>query len=148
MKLIKKQNTRFPEFPAFFDDFFGRDLFESSTSNWTRGTLPAINIKEEDNQYSIELAAPGLNKEDFQIELENDLLKISAEIKEEQKEDKAEHYTRREFRYTSFSRSFTLPKDKVDADQISANYANGILQIAVPKKAEAAAQAGRLIEIK
>lgn len=147
MKLVRKQNSRFPEFPAFFDDFFGRDLFESTASNWTRGTLPAVNIREEGEQFYIELAAPGLQKEDFKIELENDVLIISVKKEEQTEQQDTSRYSRREFRYTTFSRSFTLPKDKVEADQIKANYADGILHIAIPKSEEVKVKPGRLIEI-
>jgi HSP20 family protein len=100
------------------------------------GDIPAVNIKEENNKFVLEMAAPGLKKDDFNINLDNYVLTISSEKKEEQKEDK-DNYTRREFLYTSFSRSFTLPKT-VDIDKIKADYKNGILTVTLPKKEEEA----------
>ena len=100
------------------------------------GDIPAVNIKEENDKFVLEMAAPGLKKDDFNINLDNYVLTISSEKKEEQKEDK-DNYTRREFLYTSFSRSFTLPKT-VDIDKIKADYKNGILTVTLPKKEEEA----------
>ncbi len=100
------------------------------------GDIPAVNIKEENDKFVLEMAAPGLKKDDFNINLDNYVLTISSEKKEEAKEDK-DNYTRREFLYTSFSRSFTLPKT-VDIDKIKADYKNGILTVTLPKKEEEA----------
>ena len=100
------------------------------------GDIPAVNIKEENDKYLLEMAAPGLKKDDFNINLDNYQLTISSEKKEES-EEKKDSYTRREFMYTSFSRSFTLPKS-VDVDKIKADYKNGILTVTLPKKEEEA----------
>ncbi len=100
------------------------------------GDIPAVNIKEENDKFVLEMAAPGLKKDDFNINLDNYVLTISSEKKEETKDDK-DNYTRREFLYTSFSRSFTLPKT-VDIDKIKADYKNGILTVTLPKKEEEA----------
>jgi HSP20 family protein len=94
-------------------------------------TLPSVNIKETEKEFILEMAAPGLERKDFKIEVENNVLSISAE-KEEKKEEKTEDYTRKEFAYNSFSRTFTLP-DNVK-ENIDAKYENGILMIAIPKK--------------
>jgi len=102
----------------------------------TSGDIPAVNIKEENDKFVLELAAPGMKKDDFKINLDNYQLTILAETKNEKKE-KEDSYTRREFVYNSFSRSFTLPKT-IDIDKIKADYRNGILDIVLPKKEEEA----------
>lgn len=131
--------------PNLLEDIFDERLAENGLN--TMKSLPAVNIEEREDQYSLELAAPGKSKKDFNIELDNDLLTISSEIKEEHKsEDKDRHFTRREFSYESFRRSFTLP-DSIDASQIKANYKNGVLTVDLPKREEAKAQPKRLIDI-
>lgn len=119
-------------FNLFFNDSY-KDL---SGANYaaTNTTLPAANIKETDKSFIIELAVPGKEKSDFNIELNNNILSISSEIKKED-EVKGEKYTRREYFYGEFKRSFTLPEDIV-AEKISAEYTNGELIITIPKKEE------------
>ena len=151
MKLIKRRNYN-PGFPTFFDDIFTKDLFGHDRDLHSFKSNPAVNIIERDDHFSIELAAPGLTKKDFNIEMDNDLLTISFEKKEEAKEENDEKentvkYTRREFRYTSFKRSFTIPEGSVDGEKISANYENGILTLGLPKREEAKAKARRTIKI-
>ncbi|MEQ8476995.1 MAG: Hsp20/alpha crystallin family protein [Fulvivirga sp.] len=141
MTLIRRTNDLFP---TFFDDFFGRDLFESSRSAMLQ-TTPAVNIRETTDDYHVEMVSPGLNKKDFKVELDNQTLTISYE-KEASKENKEDQYTKKEFSYSSFQRSFTLPKS-VESDKIEANYKDGILNITIPKKEEAKKQASRLIAI-
>jgi len=94
--------------------------------------VPSANIKETEKDYLIELAAPGLTKKDFKVEVDNGVLTISAEKKEEKKE-KEEGYTRREYYYNSFSRSFTLPENS-KSDKIDAKYEDGVLKLTVAKK--------------
>jgi len=101
-----------------------------------RGDVPAVNILDNKDNYMMELAAPGLKKGDFKIKLDNQLLTISSEKKEE-KEEQEENYTRKEFVFSSFSRSFTLPKTIV-FDKIKADYKDGILIVNLPKKEEEA----------
>jgi len=96
---------------------------------------PAVNVIENSDNFRIELAAPGMKKEDFKIRVDGNLLEISAERKEE-KEEKEENYTRREFSQSSFSRTFTLP-DTINADKIGADYRDGLLKLTLPKKDEA-----------
>lgn len=128
-----KEDALFPAFPSFFDDFFGKDYFKSVN---TGTTIPAVNVKEEDNQFTIELAAPGLKKEDFKIDLDHNVLTISSEKKEENEEkDKEGKYTKREYSFQSFSRSFTVPEN-TDGENIQAQYQDGILNITIPKKEE------------
>lgn len=128
--------VRFNQYPNFTDlmenlerNFLGR-VDENS------GDIPAVNIKEENDKFVMEMAAPGLKKEDFHINLDNYQLTVSSEAKEKKEEEK-DNYTRREFLYTSFSRSFTLPKS-IDAEKIKADYKNGVLSITLPKKEEEA----------
>ncbi|MCF6169614.1 MAG: Hsp20/alpha crystallin family protein [Bacteroidales bacterium] len=102
----------------------------------TRGDIPAVNIIDDKDSFIMELAAPGMKKDDFKINLDNQLLTISSEKKEE-KEKQEDNYTRREFTYNSFSRSFTLPKTIV-FDKIKADYKDGILVVKLPKKEEEA----------
>lgn len=142
MNLVKFSNQ-----PSLFDRFFDDNFFDWSTKNFstTNTTLPAVNIKNDVSSFEIEMAAPGLTKEDFNIEIDNDLLTISCEKKHEEDVEK-EKYQRKEFSYLSFSRSFTLP-NTVENDKISASYNNGILNIIIPKKEEAIPKPAKKIEI-
>ncbi len=131
--------------PNLVEEFFNHELPYSWNRNWATVSTPAVNIVEGKDEFRIEVAAPGLNKEDFKINLENDELTISAN-KEIEKETKEETYTRREFGYSSFSRSFTLP-DSVAGEKIAATHKDGILTINVPKREEAKAKPAREIAI-
>jgi len=140
MNLIKKNAV---PFPSIIDELFKPDWL-GGIQNFN-SNIPAVNIKETDTSFGIELAAPGKNKEDFNIEIDHNVLTISSENKSE-KEKKEEKYTRKEFSYTSFRRSFTLP-DSVNADFINATYENGVLNVVLPKREEALPKPKRLIEI-
>lgn len=132
----------FPELPALFDDSIMKDFFNLPP----RGSmLPAVNVKDSENRYEIEVAVPGMDKRDFKVELKDNLLHVSAnkENRNEQK-DETSRYVRKEFSYQSFTRSFTLPEDSVDSENISASYNDGILNIVVPKKEK---PTGREIQI-
>ncbi len=107
--------------------------------------MPSVNIKEGKDEYAIEVAAPGFDKKDFRIDLNNNVLEISSE-KEVKEENKDEKVMRREFRYSSFKRTFTLP-DTVDTEKIKASYKDGILSISVPKKDEAKVKPTKQIAI-
>lgn len=145
MSLIKwsKQDDLFPSMSSFFDDYWGRD-FVSGVQTGT--TVPAVNITEGTEAFDIEVAAPGLKKEDFKISLDNSMLTISSE-KSEEKETEDKKVTRKEFSFSSFQRSFTLP-ESVQADKINASYNEGVLRIKLPKKEEAKKLPPKLIEIK
>ena len=121
--------VRFNRHPFYSGLFNG---FESDYGT-TNGNChaPAVNIMEDGNQFVLEFAVPGMDKNDFKIQLENQVLTVSSEMKEE-KEETATNYTRREFGFNSFSRSFTMPKNIV-ADKIKADYKDGILHISIPK---------------
>jgi len=149
MNLIKKNGHQIPGFQRrFFDDVFGRELFNWENNNFstTSTTLPSVNIKETSDNYEVEVAAPGLDKNDFKVSLDGSLLTISSE-KENQQVSEEENFTRREFSYQSFQRSFELPKNVVDEDKISARYENGLLYLSIPKKEEAKQKPPRVIEI-
>lgn len=149
MNLIKRNANQVPAFQRlFFDDIFGRELFNWENNNFsaTSTTLPSVNIKETADNYEVEVAAPGMNKNDFQVTLDGNLLTISSQ-KQHQQVSEQETYSRKEFSYQSFQRSFQLPKYVVDEDRISARYENGILHLSIPKREEAKQKAPRLIDI-
>ena len=142
MSLIKRTER----LPFIFDDVFNTDWFGGTSNEAKIGfNTPAVNIKEANNEFVIELAAPGLVKKDFNIELDNNTLIISSEITNKTKE-REDNYTRKEFDYNTFKRSFTLP-DSVDNGAILASYDHGILFVKLPKKEEAKVQPKRSIEI-
>ena len=146
MSLIKTNETGW--LPSVFDDMFRTDWLGGTTNVNSIGTsIPAVNIMETEESFNVEVAAPGMVKDDFNIELDNDVLTISSENKKENETtDKEGRFTRKEFSYNSFKRAFSLP-DSVDSTKISASYNNGVLEIALPKKEEAKVQAKRLIDI-
>ncbi len=133
-------------FPDILEDFFNDDFFYPGLFNRETGrNMPAVNVAENENEYRVEVAAPGLDKKDFQIELNDNVLTISSE-KEESKDEKQENYTRKEFNYTSFSRSFTLPRE-VNRDKIKANHKDGVLTVIIPKVAEEKSKLKKLIQV-
>lgn len=117
MAIMKRNNQDYPSFPSLFDNLWSRNWMDWANLNFsdTNTTLPAVNVIENEDEFKIELAAPGMTKDDFKINLEGNILTISSEKKEE-KEDKKQNYTRREFSYLSFQRSFTLPEHSVDRE--------------------------------
>jgi HSP20 family protein len=135
-------------FPSIFDRFFNNDLMDWNLSNYssTNTSLPAVNVKESDNEFVIDVAAPGMTKNDFKINFQNNVLTISSEKKEE-KEDKKESFTRKEFSYQSFQRSFTVSENTIDSDKINAKYNDGILHITLPKREEVKPKPMREIKI-
>ncbi len=149
MTLRRLSNNVFPTFPSFFDNIFEGNLMDWNTSNYSdsNSTLPAVNVKETENNFSIELAAPGLKKEDFNVSYENGHLIISSEKKNEIEEKDGEKITRREFNYQSFKRSFTVSEKVVDSEKIEADYKDGILHISIPKREEVKPKPAKLIAI-
>ena len=149
MTLMKRNGNLLNSFPALFDDFFNRDLFNWGQSNFsdTNTTIPAVNIKETNDNYEVEVAAPGMTKKDFKVELDGNVLTISSEKSNENQEKEESNYSRREFSYQSFLRTFNLPKEVVDADKIQARYSDGVLYLLIPKKEEAKQKPPRLIQI-
>ena len=146
--LLKRKSHGFPTFAKVVNDIFNDDFvknLDESLSVWN-GSQPAVNVKEDTDGFSLALAAPGYGKEDIAIKIDDNVLTISSEKKEATTEKEGEKYTRKEFKYAAFKRTFTLP-DTVDATKIAANYENGILNISIPKKEEAKPVPARTIEI-
>jgi HSP20 family protein len=122
----------------FFNDVFDTILNDKFLGGRQVAQVPAVNIAETENEFHIELAVPGLKKEDFKINLEKNVLSVSAEKKEENVEE-GKKFSKREYNYASFSRSFTLP-ESVDHSKIGAEYVDGILRLNVAKREEAKIQ--------
>ena len=129
MTLLTKAHRLLPGFSTNFMDFFNED--RDWGNGWTT-KVPAANITELEKEFSLELAAPGLEKDDFQITIDNGQLSISCE-KQQENESKVDQYSRKEFSYESFRRSFVLP-ESVNSDTIRASYEQGVLNVALPKK--------------
>ncbi len=144
MKLVK---SRDPWFPSMFDDLFTEPFLAGlRIENRKIGCeIPPVNIHESDKEFLFEMAAPGLKKEDFTIDLEKDNITISCN-KESETEKTEEKFTKREFNFLQFQRVFTLP-ESVDANKIKANYENGMLMVHLPKKAVGIEKAKREIKI-
>jgi HSP20 family protein len=121
--------VHYNHFPTLFDSFFGRPAIVRYQKPATQ--VPAVNVKEEETAYSLHMAAPGLKKEDFTLSLEQNKLTIGFK-QEEKTGEKSSAYTRQEFGFQSFERSFRLPKN-VNTESISATYADGILNVVIPK---------------
>lgn len=145
MTLVRYQN----QLPSLFDRFFSNDFEDFNRNNFsnTNTTLPSVNIKENTDSFFVEVAAPGFEKSDFKIELNNDLLTISSEKEFNNEVNDDERISKQEFSYQSFTRSFTLP-ELVEDERISAKYENGILSITIPKKEEAKPKPVKQIKIK
>lgn len=129
--LVKRTAPSFKTIPSFFDDLFLSDNFKNHNAN---GQFPSVNIKDEEKAFTLEFALPGYKKEDLSIEIENDMLVISSEKNTEEQVEE-DGYTRKEFSYSSFSRSFTLP-EIIDLDKIDAHTKDGVLSVILPKKDE------------
>ena len=142
MNLIRRTSN--PLFPSLLDEFFGNDTPFSALSS--RSHVPSVNISETDTNFELALAAPGKTRKDFNVELDDHVLTVSSESKHEDASN-SEQYTRREFRYDNFQRSFRLP-ETVDTAHIKAKYDNGILTINMPKREEAIPEPKKQIEIK
>ena len=147
MTLLTKTSPLLSNTPSLMSGFFDDDRFWNfDFGNGLIAKMPSANIIENDEDYVVELATPGMTKKDFTIEADKGTLTVSSEKKEE-KEEKEDNYTRKEFSYNSFSRSFALP-DITDAEHIKAKYEEGVLRIVIPKKPEAKRLAKRTIAVK
>ena len=146
---IVKRNGFSSEMPALFNDFFTRDLWNWGLNNnsTTNTTIPATNIREDNDNFYVEVAAPGMKKDDFRVELNGTTLTISSEKENRMEQKEGEKYSRKEFSYQSFQRIFELPAHVVDAEHIQAKYENGLLHLTVPKKEEAKQRSPRTIQI-
>jgi len=143
MTLIRRANNNYPVFQNWLDDFFGS--VENVNNQRNKYNTPAVNIAENENNFQIEFAAPGFSKADFSINLDNDVLTVKSE-KTINEESTKVNYTRKEFNFSGFQRSFTLP-ESADSENIKAEYKDGILNIEIPKKEEAKVKPAREIEI-
>ena len=142
MNLVKRTNRHYPSFDSLFnDDFFNMPAFNTQKRS---ETIPAVNIIENDDEFQLEVAAPGFSKEDFKIELEKNILSVSTS--REEKEENT-NYSSREFAFYSFNRRFNLPEKKVNAEKIDAKYKDGILYVSIPKREEEKPKPARLIKI-
>ena len=131
--------------PAYWDDFFNDRFYKQINTAGSQSHSPAVNVIEDETSYRIEVAVPGVKREDFNIELEKDVLTISTELKES-KEDQTPNYLRREFNFQSFKRSFQLP-DTVDQENIQASHEAGILTVNLAKREEVVEKAMKQIEV-
>jgi len=140
MSIVKRNNLLFP---SLMNEFFKPDWFGGMETLNT--TVPAVNIKENEKDFELELAIPGFKKDDFNIEVDENILTISSEVKSENHTNENK-YTRREFSYNAFKRAFTLP-ETVDDGKINANYEAGVLRLTLPKREEALPKPKRMIAI-
>ena len=149
MTIVKRNGNLQNHFPTLFDDVLNRDIFNWGLSNFsdTDTTIPAVNIKETSDNYEVEVAAPGMTKKDFKVMLDGNTLTISSEKETQKEQNEDVRYSRREFSYQSFSRTFTLQKDVVDTENIQAKYEDGVLRLLIPKKEQAKQKPPKLIEI-
>ena len=145
MTLIRTSNRLYP---SVFNQLFNRELVDWNNAGFSADdtTLPAVNILEDENKIQIEVAAPGMKKEDFKIDLEQNRLTISADATAENSET-GERYSRKEFSYRSFRRLFNIPVETINGDQIQAAYKEGILLLTLPKREELKPKPARAIEI-
>lgn len=144
MTLIRRFNNQYPNINTMFEDFFGENAYTQATQN---RTTPAINVRENEDEYNIEVAAPGLKKDNFKVEVNNSVLTISYED-EVKKEVEEQNFTRKEFAYTNFCRSFSIPRTEVDDSKINAEYKDGILSVKLQKREEIKPKPARMISIK
>ena len=143
MRTLRKHPGMMVNVPSLFNEFFNDDFINHRQLGAFR---TSVNIVENDNEYGLELVAPGFEKENFSLKIENNELIISAEVKTEENEEN-KNYNRREYKAQSFTRSFTLPENEIDEQHVKANYVNGVLKVALPKREEAKPKAPKLIEI-
>jgi len=145
MTLLRASNRMYP---SLFNQLFNKELVDWSNAGFSADdtTLPAVNILEDENRIQIEVAAPGMKKEDFKIGLDQDRLTVSADVTTENSES-GERYSRKEFSYRSFRRLFNIPVESIDGDQIQATYKDGILLLTLPKREELKPKPARAIEI-
>lgn len=143
MSMMKRNNDSRAFYPSILDDLLNTGL----SSFEDRRGLPALNVKEDDQELSLELRVPGMNKENIHLDYNSGILTISGERNEEKEEKDKDKYLRREFSSYSFSRSFELPEDRYDVAKAQATYKDGILEVSLPKK-EQKDQMSRKIEVK
>lgn len=146
MNLVKVRKSQQPTFSNIMDEFFNREPFHAVGNRPNMSNRPAANVRENEKEFRLELATPGLKKEDIKVEVKDDHLIISSETKTEHKEEDG-RFTRKEFSYSAFKRRFALP-DNVNEETIAANYKDGVLSLSIPKATEEKADLSRTIEVK
>ena len=149
MTITRFSDSMFPKTPSLFDRFFEGDMMDWNNRNFAgnNSTLPAVNVKENDDEFILDVAAPGMKKSDFKINYDNGRLTISSEISNENIEKEGERTTLQEFNYRSFQRSFNVQENIVDPDKIKARYEDGILHVTLPKRDEVKPKPSREIKI-
>lgn len=149
MTLVKRNGSLMSPLPLLFDDFFNRDFFQWGNNNYspTNTTVPSVNIRETGEHYAVEVAAPGMTKDDFSVELDGNTLTIRSEKTSRQDENGDDRYVLKEYSFQSFQRTFNLQKEVVDTEKIEAKYADGILKLLIPKKEEAKQKPPKRIQI-
>lgn len=149
MALPRLFNNDYASFPSLIDKFFEGNMMDWNNWNFagSNSTLPAVNVSENQDEYRLDVAAPGMQKGDFKLNYDNGRLTISSERKDEKEEKDGDSVTRREFSYQSFQRSFTVPENVVNADKITAKYDNGILHVILPKREEVKPKPAKEIKI-
>jgi len=144
MTLIRRFHNQYPDISTMLESLFDNSSYSSTPQN---RTAPAINVRENEDEYNIEVAAPGLKKDNFKVEINNSILSISYED-ESKKEVEEQNYTRKEFTYNNFCRSFSIPRTEVDDSKIDASYKDGILTVRLQKRDELKPKPSRMISIK
>lgn len=143
LPILKKRNA-----PVLFDDFFKpwNEWFDNEGVLTSAMNVPAVNVSETDDSYDLTMAAPGMKKSDFKIDLDGNLLTVSSEA-EHREEETAKKFTRKEYSYSSFSRSFNLPEE-VNREKIEAHYTDGILHIVLPRMSNGKKSSAKAIAVK
>lgn len=145
MSLIRWKRNDFLPAASWLEDFFHDDFFKKGLQLGT--SVPPVNVKETEHSYHLEVAVPGMKKEDFRISLDNGVMTIASEHKQEKEEKEGEKITRKEYNYSSFSRSFSLP-DNASEEDISAEYTDGVLKISMAKTSADHVDRKKTIEIR
>ena len=148
--MLPVKRNGFVNFPSLFDDFFSRDAWNSGMDidTWGGATVPAVNIRETNDHYEVEMAAPGMKKEDFSVELDGNMLTITSQKESQQEDKEGDKFSRREFSHQSFTRRFQLPKEVVDDERIEAKYTDGVLKLVIPRKEEAKQKPRKMIDVR
>jgi len=144
--MLVKRSSYLPSYINYLDDFFGKNFFENFSNENVKSTLPTANITENENDFQIELAAPGYGKDNFSIQVNQNVLSIKAEIKKDE-ESNQKQFARKEHYYASFERQFTLP-ETIKSGEIEASYKHGMLKVILPKKDEKELDTSKVIKIK
>jgi HSP20 family protein len=142
--IVRRRNADYsPIFNSFFNEFFANEGGQTEQSNY----IPPVNIKETEDEFELTFIAPGMQKKNFEILLDNDTLSVSGEVEEKKKDDEST-FSKMEYTFRSFKRSFTLPIEKINTEKIDAKYENGILHVIIPKKEEAKPQPAKSFKVK